>query len=324
MTERQDSPTNRPRSRRAAAGFSLLELMVVCGVLAVLFGLAVGYLGKTDPTIVANSVVAGELRAARFTARTEGLPTEVIVTPGVDGQPATVRSRLLEPVVSFHFEPGEPVLDDSLRPTLGGEAVAHGRFGAGRRNMLDDNAPLLRWQAPPDQVDLRAGFALRLDLWLEERLACTVAILGGVLDLRLDDEGRPRARVRLTGGTETAAAVATVHSSLALPLRRWSTVDVAFDGRELWCTINGREVGRAPARGEPLQEENDVLDVSPGGDPVPGIVDEVRLFAYAFGPAQFLPKELQPDRVYRIGYDARGEALGSTEVNLLLPEEEQQ
>ncbi|MFY9340926.1 MAG: prepilin-type N-terminal cleavage/methylation domain-containing protein, partial [Planctomycetota bacterium] len=66
-----------PRS----AGFTLLELLVVIGVLSVLMGLSVGYLGKTDVSAIANSVLAGELRAAQMTARVEGAPTEVLVRP---------------------------------------------------------------------------------------------------------------------------------------------------------------------------------------------------------------------------------------------------
>lgn len=319
MQRNQVTATQKPGN----GGFTLLELMVVCGVLAVLFGLAVGYLGKTDPHTVADSVIGGEVRAARFTARAEGLPTEVLITPGRDGQPATVVARLLEPTVSFHFEPREPVLDESLRPQIGGEEVLQGRFGYGRRNSIDDKAPVLRWPAPPKVVDLAAGFALRVDLWLENREPCTVLRLGGVVDLRLDTGSRPRARLRLTGGSAEASAMATLESELALPLRRWCTLDIACDGAECWFSLDGRELDRAVADGRPLQDEADVLDVSPGDHAVPGIVDEVRLLAYAFGPVQLLPTELQPDRPYRIAFDSRGEPMTSTEVRLLLPEERQ-
>lgn len=308
----------------AAAGFSLLELMVVAGLLAVLFGLAVGYLGKTDPTQVGEAVLGGELRAARFTARTEGLPTEVLVEPGTNEAPiATVRSRLLEPVASFHFEADEPVLDERMRGQYGGEVVDRGRFGLGRRNSTEDKGPVLRWPAGPEVADFRDGFAIRVDLWLEERTSCTVFRLGGIAELRLDDDCRPRARLRLTGGTTQASAVATVQGQIGLPLRRWCTLDLACDGAEFWCTLDGRELDRVAADGDPLQHENDVFDVSPGDDPVFGIVDEVRVFAYAFGPEQQLPVELQPDRAYRIVYDGRGEPLTPTAVRWLLPEERQ-
>lgn len=304
------------------AGFTLIELLVVSAVLAVLFGLAVGFLGRTDPRAVADSILAGELRAAQLTARAEGLPTEVLVRPGADGEPATVQSRLLQPVVAFRFEPGEPVLDDSLRGTLGGEDVTQGRFGHARRNRPGDKAPVLRWAAPPEVADLRDGFALRLDLWLETRGACTVLRLGGLAELQLDDDGQPKARVRLQGGTAGATPVAALRSKVGLPVRRWCTLDLACDGRAAWLTLDGRELDRVAIEGRPLHDERDVLDVSPGDAAVPGLVDEVRLFAYAFGQSQQLPVQLQPDRAYRIPFDARGEPTTSTAVRLLLPEEQ--
>ena len=39
------------------------------------------------------------------------------------------------------------------------------------------------------------------------------------------------------------------------------------------------------------------------------------------GQVQRLPKELQPEMFYRLGYDARGERTTTTVVKLLLPEE---
>ncbi|MBM4061270.1 MAG: prepilin-type N-terminal cleavage/methylation domain-containing protein, partial [Planctomycetes bacterium] len=188
-----------------AGGFTLIELLVVSTVLAVLLGLSVGFLGRTDPDGVAASVLAGELRAAQLTARAEGLPTEVLVLPGADGAVATVQSRVLQPVVAFHFEPGSAALDDSLRPTLGGEGVPAGRFGHARRNRPGERTPLLRWAAPPEVADLGEGGALRVDLRLDARGSCVVLRLGGAVDLQLDDSGRPRARLRLSGGTAGAS-----------------------------------------------------------------------------------------------------------------------
>lgn len=309
--------------RAADAGFSLLELMVVCGVIAVLFGLGIGYLGKTDPRAIADSVLRGELRSAQWTARAEGLPTEVRVTPGENGAAATVESLLLQPIVTFHLEPRDAVLDESLRPILGGDDVPTGRFGHGRRSKDGDRAPVLRWVATKRAADLSSGFALRLDLWLDRRGACSIAKLGAAVELRLDDEGRPLARFRMRG-TQQAAALAQVLAKVALPVRQWCTLAVAMDGREAWLDLDGRELGRTSAQGEPVREDTDTLDVSPGDAPVPGIVDEVRLFAYAFGAPQRLPVEVQPDRRYRIVFDRLGVALGSTEVTLVNLQEERQ
>ena len=80
-----------------SAGFTLLELLVVIGILSVLTGLSVGYLGRTDPEMVARSILEAELRSAQLTARSEGIPTDVSVRQNQDGL-WQVQARLLQPV----------------------------------------------------------------------------------------------------------------------------------------------------------------------------------------------------------------------------------
>ena len=290
-----------------SAGFTLLELLVVIGVISVLSGLSLGYLGKTDPHRVAASILAGELRAAQLTARAEGVPTEVLVRPGADGEPSTVQSRLLEALVTFGFEPGTPVLDEAMRPALGGEDLPGGRFGHGRRPVPGDRNALLRWPLPPAVADLKDGFLVRLDLRLEQRTAATVLRLPPALELVLDEQLRPRARVRLRGNSGDGTTMVAVGSELALPVGRWCTLDLGCDGRSLWLTLDGRELGRSVAEGGLQQAADGVFELSPAEAPLPGACDEVRWFLYTWSPAQNLPPALQPEQAYRFGFDARGE-----------------
>lgn len=293
-------------SRRHQGGFTLLELLVVIGVLSVLMGVGIGYLGRTDPMMVADAILAGEKRAAQMTARAEGVATEVLVRPGEEGGPSTVQARLLEPVVAFHFEPGDRVLDERLRGQIGGSDVEAGRFGHARRSAAEDRAPVLTWQVLPQIADLRRGFVLRLDLWLDHAGACTIAQLGQTLDLRLDAEARPDARLRLrTVGDQTLRV--RVQGSRSLPVRRWCTLEIGCDGASVWLAVDGREDGREPANGTPEQTEQLTFVVSPVVDAVPGMIDEVRWLVFAFSPPQVLPPQLQPKRLYRFGFDARGE-----------------
>jgi prepilin-type N-terminal cleavage/methylation domain-containing protein len=297
-----------PRFHAAEAGFTLLELLAVIGIISVLMGIGLGYLGRTDPDMVAQTILRGERRAAQMTARAEGVPTEVWVRPGAEGEPAMVQSRLLEPVVSFQFEPGQPFLDARMRPALAGEEVTAGRFGAARRPLEDDKLPLLRWPLPPRLADLRDGFVLRLDLFLEERQDCVVLEMPPMLEVRLDDDLRPDARLRVTDG-QGQAQRKSLQSQLSMPLRRWSTLEVGYDGRSFWLQVDEREFARVAANGVPEQEQNMALDISPVGSAIPGIVDEVRLLAFAFAPPQYLPMELQPTETFRFTYDKRGEAV---------------
>jgi prepilin-type N-terminal cleavage/methylation domain-containing protein len=301
-------PTRGGAARDHAAGFTLLELMVVIGVISVLTGLSVGYLGRVDPEMLARASINGELRRAQLTARAEGVATEVVVTPGKEGEPSTVRSRLLSPAAMFGFEPNAPVLDEVLRPVLGGRDVEHGRFGHARAPLPGERTPLLRWPAPPAVLDLRDGFLCRCDLWLDRRQAATVLRLPPAVDLSLDEELRLRARLRLRSlGDEGLGGAASVTANIALPLGRWCTVEVACDGSEVWLTVDGHEVGRAVAAGTPMQEAEGTFEVSPGEAPLPGLVDEVRWFVFSWAPLQTLPPALLPQRVYRLGFDGRGD-----------------
>lgn len=289
------------------AGFTLLELLVVIGIISVLTGLSVGYLGRIEPKELAASMVAGELRRAQLTARAEGVGTEVVVSPGRTDEPATVRARLLEPVATFGFEPGAPVLDEVLRPVLGGRDVSNGRFGHARAPLLDERNPLLRWPVTPAVLNLRDGFLCRCDLWLERRAPATVLRLPPAVELTLDEDLRPRARFRLRALGTDGTTAATVVGGIGLPVGRWCTVDVACDGEQAWLTVDGREVARGPAEGMPMQEGEGSFEVSPNEAPLPGIVDEVRWFVFTWAPPQTLPQVLVPKQTYRFAFDSRGD-----------------
>jgi len=296
-----------------ADGFTLLELLVVIGVLSVLTGLSIGFLGRTDPMAIAQSVLAGETRAAMMTSRAEGVPTEVLLRPGVETEPATVQSRLLQPIAAFRFEPDEGTLDETLRPTLGGEAVANGRFGGARRSKTGERTSIVHWPLAPARVELRDGFVIRCDVRLDSRAAATIVKIGEILEFGTDDAARPVARLRMRAATGETVQV-PLASTTPLPLRTWCTLDIASDGRSTWITHDGRELARAAVTGSLQQEPDHALEISPADRPVPGVVDEVRVFVYAFAPAQLLPTGLQPRRAYTFSFDSRGEPLEQPKV----------
>ena len=304
LLDRQ-SPVSRALPSHSA-GFTLLELLAVIGVISVLLGIGIGYIGKTDPDMIAGAILAGERRAAQMTARAEGVPTEVLVRPGLEAEPAVVQAHLLQPSIVFHFEPQTPVLDERMRPALGGDDVVAGRFGHARRSMPGDKESLLQWAVAEEVVDARDGFVIRVDLYLERREGCVVIDMAPLLEVRLDQGLRPDVRMSMTGlGGEKVRK--NVQCEQSLPLESWVTLEVGADGSTLWLAVDDREYARVDAVGSPEQTPNMVLDVSPRESPIPGLVDEFRIMVFEYSAAQQLPIELQPTRAFRFTYDKRGE-----------------
>jgi hypothetical protein len=291
----------------------LLELLVVIGVISTLLGIGVGYMGKTDPDMIAGAILSGERRAAQMTARAEGVPTEVIVRPGLEGRPATVQAHLLLPAIVFHFEPGTRVRDERMRPALGGDDVVAGRFGHARRSMPGDKDSLVHWAVAEEVVDARDGFVIRVDLYLERRESCVVIDMAPLLEVRLDQSLRPDVRMSMTavGGAKTRKSL---QSEQSLPLERWVTLEIGADGSALWLAVDGREFARTDAIGAPEQTPEMVLHVSPTSSPVPGVVDEFRVMVFEYAPAQTLPMELEPTDTFRFTYDKRGEPVSSPTI----------
>ncbi|MGA0059615.1 MAG: prepilin-type N-terminal cleavage/methylation domain-containing protein [Planctomycetota bacterium] len=291
-----------PRGARApgcaaahAAGFTLLEMLVVMALIGVLMGMGVGFLRRTgDDFEIALAAIRAATRAAQLTARTRHLPAEVVLDPGQDG-PASVRARILEPVGHWHMEE-DPRDDESAGvPSEVRGTVEPGRFGMARRSEESSRSALLTVRAGTLPVfDLRDGFAIRVDLKLEAAEEAVIARLGeGFVDLRLDADLRPVAKIVGTEGGGRSAGSVTLAGTRALSLHAWHTLELVHDRSHLRLLLDGREIGRETARLPVLQSASDVLEVSPADGPVQGLVDEVLVLAYTLSPPQRMPVGLQ-------------------------------
>lgn len=305
------------------SGFTLLEMLVVVGVLSVLLGMGVGFLRRGGGERgAAVSAVTGQLRAASSAARSRGLPTEVRIVPSVDGLPATVQSLELLPVTVVHFEPGERGLSPALAPALGGEDEPRGRFGHGRRPAADQRSPLLRLPVDRKVWDLRGGFVFRFDLKLEAREACTLLQLGRSLELGIDTTGLLRGRMVQRDVSGSSGVAAVLVTTVPLARGRWLAVELAHDGATFWCAIDGRTVARADAKAGLFQQDGDVLELSPAESPVAGVIDELQWFAYAWNEPVRLPVGIDVTKLASIRFDGTGEAVAPPAIGLAIAQEE--
>jgi prepilin-type N-terminal cleavage/methylation domain-containing protein len=312
----------RPR-QRGADGFTLLELLVVAGLLAVLLGLGVGFLQNAGGGLPeAHAAISAQLRAAATAARTRALPTEVRIEPGRDGGPARVLARVLDPLLAVHFEPGERTINPGLEPRVRGLAEPAGRFGHARRPSPGKPETVLEVPLPPGTADLRAGFALRMEVLLQDRQPAVLVRIGPNLELGLDGEGRLRARMVQRAPDGRGGPAATLQCAEPVPLHRWCSVELAHDGSALWCAVDGQELARAEASGSLHQQPGDRLEFAPGDTPLPGALDEVALLGYAESEPLRLPWGVGPEQELRIAFDRYGEVVGAPVIGLRLPREE--
>ena len=299
-------------SRPGSGGFTLLELVVVTGLLATLLGLGLGFLRRQDTTRSAGlAAVSGEIRRAAVTARSSGLPTEVLFDAGGATGPARVRSRILVPIGTWSFEPDAVYLMPDLRPELGGIPEPVGRFGVGRRATPDDEFPLLSLPAGGPRFLVPDGFALRLDLLVEERAPMTVLRIGNALSVELDSDLHLGVRMVQEESQGQSGAVATGASMRPVPFGRWFTLEVLHDGKHLSCRTDDREIVRVEAPYPLYQRDSDRLEVSPLNAPVRGIVDELTWLAYELGDPQELPVELELLSEVPIRFDRLGNPVGT-------------
>jgi prepilin-type N-terminal cleavage/methylation domain-containing protein len=280
--------TSRTSTTNASGGFTLVELLAVLSVLTVLMGVGVGFmLRKGSPMEQTVAIVRDQVRLAAVSAKSRSAPTEVLLVKG-DGDRVQLRVRGLEPIAAWHCEPGERPFHEQVRGDILG-SHASGRFGMALRPDLEARTALMRVPtAGRPMWDLRDGFLLRLDVRLDARAACTLAQLGRAFVLSLDGDATPEVKVALRSGA-TQGPVKSVRARAVLALRRWVTIDVIHDGSTLELVVDGRSMGQVEARGAPFQRDGDFFEVSPANSGVPGLLDEIQLWAYALAEPVDLP-----------------------------------
>lgn len=309
--------------RASRAGFTLLELIAVIGLITILMGFGVGFLQRGSNNLsVSLAIVRDQIRLAANTAKSEGQPTEVHVAAGGDGGGVSMHVRVLTPIGFWHFEPGERWINSALRPQLTGEEEPGGRFGFARRSDPESRGSLMTVAAGENEFFLDQGFALRLELKLERRREMEVARLGRAFELRLDGDLLPQGRVTLTDSGDRPGAVVTVRGARPLRLGSWVTLELVHDGRAVALVVDGQEQARAAANGAPFQQPADVFEVSLSAAPVLGLVDEVQLLAYERSELQTLPDDVELVGLQGpVRFGRRGELLAPARFALVQGEE---
>ena len=289
------------------------------GLIAILSGIGIGFLREADSGLdITRAILRDQIRIAYETARSTGRPTSVDLTK-VD-EIAFLRAKVLSPVGQWHLEPGELPFG-GLDPVLSGIEMATGRFGSCLRPDLAENETMFRVATSESpRFDLRDGFALRLEVFLEARERSIVASLGETFSLELDEDLRPIARLTLADGPKAGRTVSLGSEEYVLPLRRWVSLELVHDGVDFLLTVDGEEVSQAAAVGEPFQPtEGQWFEVSPSNSLVHGMIDEIQLLGYELTESLQIPADVEILGLSTpVAYDRRGVLRRPVTIELVL------
>lgn len=257
--------------RGARSGWTLLELLLVLGILAVVLGTGLGALAAADPGPErAVSAVRSVLRAAASAATARGEGARVRFDRA--GSRLWLESSAV--VGTWHFE-------GSLRGAFGLDGETRGvRWiddgWLGRAIAFDgtsDSSAGVAVDAEP-AFDPGLGFALELALRRDNSRGARVLELGSSIALEIGAAGDLRGRFALepekAGDPVPQAFVQSPPGMVTL--ERWTLVGFAYDGRRATLSIEGACVASTDVEGR-VAEIDGPLVLSAPEQPFAGALD---------------------------------------------------
>lgn len=322
------------RKLRPDAGLTLLELLIVMGVLALLFGMGAGTLASLNPgERAAVGLVQDVLRSAHNSAISRMAPARVRIDP----EGGTLVAEGLEVVGTWHFEDADLTGAEGLQGVYYGMEAGvspDGYLGAALDLRDAPRGGEVQFDIQSDPAfGLRDGFAIDLALKLGEgagggRLLevtdCVEVELesGGGLEMRIyrrtteSSTGRERRGVGLSLATELGV----------LREGRWSQVRFSYDRRAARILVDGVEVARQPGDFEVWKLEHP-LRLGGGATPVLCVIDELVVSVVAASQEHVVPGDvrLAKDAPRLVQFVAGGSLdptvhLGPVELGLEFPD----
>jgi prepilin-type N-terminal cleavage/methylation domain-containing protein len=288
-------------SARRVQGFTLIELIVVIGLVAVLLGMGVGLVARIKVgDRAAVGIVENVLRSAHNSAVAGDAGARVVIdVPG-----RALQAFGLKVVGTWHFE------DVPIRgafgvegATLGGELVPSGFTG---RALSFVGQPSRSHVEIPVQLDpafdLGRGFGLSCAVRTSTSDGGDLLTIGESMGLSTIDDGGLRAWfapeiVEEDGERRRGSRVVLATETGLLRPGHWSQVEVQYDRATLSVLVDGALVAHL-AETAPVWKVEGPLVLSPSGTPFPGAIDALVVSAVAGEDRRELPQG--------VGFDATG------------------
>ncbi len=273
---------------------TLIELMLVMGLLAVMMGIGLGAFASLDPgRRAALGQVTSLLRTAHNTALALGAPARVTLDRD-SGEILTVGMRV---VGTWHFE------DESLRGSDGIDGVFPGSGsllddeGFMGRGLSFDGAPARARAEFPVQddpgFDLTDGFSLEISYKPESMVGAQLIEIGDSFQLQTSSSGGVtavfyRREVDALGQRKQGARVSVQTAAGVLRPDQWNHIRCVYDRRSFRILINGVPLGSTSAT-VPVWDVEGPLLVG-GGTTLPsGVLDRLVLAVVVGSERGLLP-----------------------------------
>lgn len=274
------------------AGFTLLELLFVMGIIAFILGLGLGVFADLDPGArSAVGIVQNTLRAANNSAIIHNAPARVRLDPAQ----GTVEAEGMQVIGTWHFE-GLP-LRGALKLdgiSLGGYLVDDGYQGQALSFDGEPRGARVEMDISNDAAwHFDRGFSVRMYLRRDATGGGRVFNLGGAVRLEVTSLGALRAylipEVAADSGSVLAGGRIFLESAAgALPVGSWIGVALDYDCRSFTLKLDGIEVDSV-TESAPVWKLDEPLILGGGTKAFPGSIDNFIVSAVAADTTVRLP-----------------------------------
>jgi hypothetical protein len=281
---------------RAAAAFTLIELLLVMALMALILGVGVGLFAKLNlGDRVGVALVQDALRSAHNFSVARAAPARV----RIDAKTGELRIEGMLVVGTWHFE-SEPIRGAfGLEGTMfGGRIVDDGFQGHALSFVGEPPRSKVEIPVQTDPAwDLRDGFALRCALRPHGKLGeggGAVLAVGESLGLETTAAGGVRAWIAAQvnderGDVRRGGRIPVEAPPGTLEPERWSVVEIQYDRRTLRLLVDGAIAAEVDETA-PVWKLDGPLVLSPSASAWPGAIDSLSVSAVAAREESRLPR----------------------------------
>lgn len=266
---------------KRVAGFTLVELLLVMGIIGVMLGTGLGIVTSLNPAErTAVGLVQSTIRSANNSAIASSAPARV----HLDVKAGTLVAESMQVVGTWRFDSEELTgafeHRGSVRGVAGSLLDDDGYRGSCLNFRGASRGARVEFGVDQDPAfDPRLGFHVELAVRLDYYAATTLLDLGGVLLVEVGPRGELAATfvaevIGETGVPAKGPRIALRSGAGALRLERWSRVRISYNRHVLVLAVDGVELARRPETAG-VWRIHAPLTLGGGAVPFPGAMDEL-------------------------------------------------